>query len=157
MTVSGIALLSGVLGIVLVTKAIHGYIRKTNKLTGLVVKNEQLMLLMAQWMENKRKNKRIESFFEKNGFETIAIYGMSYLGECLYEELKGSESVRVDYAIDKNPVNTTDLRICNPDGDLDEVDAIVVTAVYYFDEIADVLWEKVDCPIVSLEDVIRSI
>ena len=34
------------------------------------------------------------------------------------------------------------------------IDAIVVTPVFAFDEIVDSLKEKVDCDIVSLEDVV---
>jgi len=149
--------IAGVLGIAFFANRINRHTKELERLTGLVIKNEKLMLLMAQWLEIKRKNKRLEPYFGKNGFKTIAIYGMGHLGECLYEELRDSETVKVLYAIDKDPVNITDLRIVSPDDDLCEVDAIVVTAVSYFEEIADMLWEKVDYPIVSLEDIIRSI
>ena len=36
----------------------------------------------------------------------------------------------------------------------DDVDAIVVTLITYFDEIADMLEDEVKCPIVSIEDVV---
>ena len=38
--------------------------------------------------------------------------------------------------------------------ELPTVDAVVVTAVFYFDQIASELQEKVECPIVSVEDVL---
>ena len=37
---------------------------------------------------------------------------------------------------------------------LEKVDAIVVTAIAYFDDINDNLSSKTDCPIISLEDII---
>ena len=40
---------------------------------------------------------------------------------------------------------------------LDDVDAIVVTAVTFFDEIEDELHKKVNCPILSLEDILYEV
>ena len=39
-------------------------------------------------------------------------------------------------------------------GPLAPVDVIVVTAISYFDEIEEKLSERVDCPVVSLEDIV---
>ena len=44
--------------------------------------------------------------------------------------------------------------ILTPEDELEPVDVIVVTAIYYFDEIEDMLFEKVDYPVVSLEDIL---
>ena len=41
-----------------------------------------------------------------------------------------------------------------PNPNLEEVDVIIVTAIHYYDEIEREMSEYVDCPIVSLEDVI---
>ena len=49
-----------------------------------------------------------------------------------------------------------DLLIIHPDEDCPKADAIVVTAVTAFIEIDEFLYEKVDCPIISLEDIIYS-
>ena len=40
------------------------------------------------------------------------------------------------------------------DDELEEVDAIVVTPISAFGEIKQTLEKKVDCPIISLEDVL---
>ena len=44
-----------------------------------------------------------------------------------------------------------------PDDELEPVDVIVVTAIYYFDEIEDMLSEKVDYPVISLEDILYEV
>ena len=43
------------------------------------------------------------------------------------------------------------------DDDLENVDAIVVTAITFFDEIAEKLEEKVNCPVISLEDILYEV
>ena len=43
------------------------------------------------------------------------------------------------------------------DDDLEEVDAVVVTAITFFDEIEEKLSQKIDCPIISLEDILYEI
>lgn len=82
---------------------------------------------------------------------------MRELGEHLYEELNGSD-ITVTYAIDKNAdAIYAEVAVVTPDDTLEPVDVIVVTAITFFDEIEEILAEKVDCPIVSLEDILYEI
>lgn len=93
-------------------------------------------------------------FFEDNGYKSIAIYGMSYLGERLMDELKDS-GIEVRYAIDRNAENIyAGVEVKKPEDDLEEVDAVIVTAVFFFDEIEEQLEKILDCPIISLEDIV---
>lgn len=117
-------------------------------------KHLTLMLLMNQWLKIKQDGRKIEDYFYENEIKTIAIYGMSYAGERLYEELKNTD-IEIRYAIDRNCEGIyTDVDVLSMDEEFPEVDAIVVTSVFYFKEIKDMLQEKTDCRIVSLEDVI---
>ena len=43
------------------------------------------------------------------------------------------------------------------DENMPECDCVVVTAIYFFDEIERLLAEKVSCPIVSLEDILYEV
>lgn len=111
--------------------------------------------MLNQWLILKQEEKSLAQYFENAGYHTIAIYGMGEMGNRLYEELKDT-NIEVKYAIDKN-VNSTylDLEVFDvEDDDFAAVDAIVVTAVFAFDEIESTLKEKVDITIVSLEDVV---
>ena len=40
---------------------------------------------------------------------------------------------------------------------MDDVDAVVVTAVYFFDEVEEELEKIFDCPIISLEDIVQEV
>jgi hypothetical protein len=130
---------------------------KINKTQSMSDKHLALYLMMNQWVKVKQEGKNLASYFEKNGYKKIAIYGMSYAGETLLDELKNTD-VKVAYGIDKNVDNIyTDVDVVSMDDDLEEVDAIVVTAITFFDEIEDKLSEKTDCPIISLEDILYEV
>ena len=80
-----------------------------------------------------------------------------YAGETLLEELRETQ-IQVVYGIDKNAENIySDISILSLEDTLDDVDAIVVTAVTFFDEIEDELHKKVNCPILSLEDILYEV
>jgi len=110
--------------------------------------------LLNQWLMIKQEGKNLEQFFLDKNYHSIAIYGMGEMGNRLYEELKGT-SIEVKYAIDKNAGKTySELEVVELEDDLKKVDVIVVSAVFAFDEIEVELSEKMDCPIISLEDVV---
>ena len=112
-----------------------------------------LFRVMNQYLVTKQLDKRLEDFFIKNGIKTIAIYGMSHIGQRIIDDLENS-SVKVIYGIDQRADRLTyDMDIYNPEDEFPVVDAIVVTA-YDFDEIAELLEEKVNCRIWAFDDII---
>ncbi len=120
-------------------------------------KHLALFLMMNQWVKVKQEGKNLASYFEQEGYKKIAIYGMHYAGETLAEELQGS-NVEIKYGIDKNADKIyADFFVVTPDSELEEVDAIVVTSITFFDEIEEALSAKVDCPILSLEDILYQV
>lgn len=130
---------------------------ETKKISARSDKHLELFLMMNQWVTVKQKGKNLSEYFEKNDYQKIAIYGMSYAGETLVDELKGTKT-EVVYAIDRNADNIyCELDIVSTEADFAEVDAIVVTAVTFFHEIEKQISEKVNCPILSLEDVLYEI
>lgn len=141
--------------------AIAGAVAIGKVLGGRVIDNQKksdkhlnLFLMMNQWVKVKQAGKNLSSWFEREGYQEIAIYGMHYAGETLVEELRDS-NVKVKYGIDKNAGRIyADFDTVTPDTPLDKVDVIVVTPIAFFDEIEQMLSEKVDCPIISLEDII---
>ncbi|MDE7272035.1 MAG: hypothetical protein K2N95_03095 [Lachnospiraceae bacterium] len=153
--ISLISLLSGaVIGAGAIGKAVIG---ETEKAKSMSDKHLALFLMMNQWVKVKQEGKNLSDYFEKNGYKKIAIYGMSYAGVTLFEELKGTKT-KVAYGIDINADNIySDLDIFSVEDDLPGVDAIVVTAITFFDEIEEQLSKKRDCPILSLEDILYDI
>lgn len=120
-------------------------------------KHLAIMQIMNQWIIVKQKNKTLVDFFTHNNYKKIAVYGMSYLGERLVDELEGSD-ISIIYAVDKNAENIyAPFDVMKPDDALPEVDALIVTPFFFFDEIERELESKVDCPIVSIEDVVYGV
>lgn len=150
-----LSLLGGTVGGIIGTKRIMQ--KKLNVATDYSDKHLSLFLMMNQWVKVKQEGKNLASYFERNGFTRIAVYGMSYVGETLIEELKDT-GVEVVYGIDKHAdriFSTVDVIFV--DDSFGEVDAVIVTAITFFDEIKDILSEKVDCPVISLEDVLYEV
>ena len=66
--------------------------------------------------------------------------------------------IQVQYGIDKNADNIyMDVNIVTMEDELKPVDAIVVTPIFFFDDIEEELSQKIDCPIISLEDVLYEV
>ena len=120
------------------------------------MKNKMLKyyVTLNNWIGKKQKNINLSSYFEKMGYNSVAIYGMKEVGERLYEELKDTKT-EVKYAVDQNAESIyADIDVYSPDDDLPEVDVIVVTATYYYNRILNNIKDKISCPIISLDDVI---
>jgi phosphoglycerate dehydrogenase-like enzyme len=111
--------------------------------------------MLNQWLSLKQQGKSLEQYFIDNGYKSIAIYGVGEMGARLCEELKGT-SIEVKYGIDKNASSTySELEVKDAaEYVYEKVDVIVVTAIFAFDEIYGVMESKVDCPILSLEDIV---
>lgn len=117
-------------------------------------KHLALFLLMNQWVKIRQENKNIASYLEQKGYRTIAIYGMSYAGERLYNELRDS-TVEIKYVIDNAVVRCNVMcNVVTSQDQLEYVDAIIVTPIFYFDDIYEKLSKKINCPIISLEDIL---
>lgn len=111
-------------------------------------------MLFNKWMKLKEEGRNTEDYFIKNNIHNIAIYGYKELGERLYSELKNTP-IEVKYIIDKNIDKVrAEIDVYSPDEELPEVDAIIVTATHFYDEIEDELSDLVECQIISLADVI---
>lgn len=120
-------------------------------------KHFALFLLMNQWIKVKQGGKSVADYFENHGYKKIAIYGMSYAGETLIRELKNTD-IHVVYGIDKNAASIyAEIDVISMNEEFENVDAVVVTAITFFDEIREELASKVECPIVSLEDILYGI
>lgn len=132
-------------------------LKKEKEAQSMSDKHLALFLMMNQWVRIKQEGKSLASYFENNNYKKIAIYGMSFAGETLVEELKGTD-ITIAYGIDKKADSIyADVDIVSMEDDLDEVDAVVVTAITFFDEIEEQLSDKISCPIISLEDVLYEI
>lgn len=151
---SVILFLAGIMiGIIGTVKKLNRKIISNQKMSN---KHLTLFLLMNQWVKVKHEGKNLSSYFEKRGYYEVAIYGMSYAGQTLVDELKYS-NIHVKYGIDKNTAIFSGIEMVATEEKLEKVDAIIVTAVSFFDQIEEELSEKISCPIISLEDILYEV
>ena len=117
-------------------------------------KHLMLFLLMNEWVKVKQANKSVSGFLLNEGYRRIAIYGMSYAGQRLYDELMASD-VEIIACIDQKGGGTYfNHNIVAADKLPSDIDAIIVTPIFYFEEIKKNLEKNVSANIVSLEEII---
>jgi hypothetical protein len=114
--------------------------------------------MLNQWLMLKQEGKSLAQYFNDNNIRSIAIYGMGEMGNRLYNELRGTE-VEVKYALDKDADSSySEIDVYDLESDdLEDVDAIVVTAIFAFDEIEEKINEVTSYTVINLEDVVYSL
>ncbi len=142
-----------------VTGFISGMITKKNdKEINLLHKHMEKLSwyfrILNMWIEMKQNEKSVVTYLRQKGINRIAIYGMRELGERFYEEVRNT-GIEVVCIIDKIPdLVVGDFMVISPKQKIPEVDAIIVTADFYYQEIKKELKLKVNCPVYSLSGVI---
>ena len=119
-------------------------------------KNLRLFQLTSQWLRLRQEGKSINNYFEKNDYRNIAIYGKGSIGEAVAREMLNS-NITVKYFIDQKADKDSDGFVVSPNSELEEVDVIIVTPILSYGEIKQQLIKKVNCPIISIEDVLYEV
>lgn len=131
--------------------------RKMKDFKGNRMKRDKMEIyynLMEHWFTIHEQGKTIPGILMEQGIKKIALYGMGKIGKHVIYEIKNSE-VKVAYGIEKNKTGFYDgLQIKSIDDEFPQVDAIIVTAIYDFDEIERDLKNRVNYPVISLEQII---
>ncbi|MCI8947328.1 MAG: hypothetical protein HFI91_09785 [Lachnospiraceae bacterium] len=111
------------------------------------------MLLLNDWLGFLYSGGRVEQYFQKRNYHKIMIYGSSYVGARLAQALADTD-VEVVALMDKVAPSDADGLIIGADAEIPESDCIVVTPVFYYEEIYDMLRARTDIPIVSMQTII---
>lgn len=128
--------------------------QKANENQKLAEKNRTQFFVILQWLKLRQTGKSISGYLAERGYKEVAIYGMSYTGERVLFELK-SAGIEVPYGIDKRAGGVgSEIDILTPDDNLPRVDAVIVSEVFFFEEVKAMLNEKLSCPVISLEEVV---
>ena len=106
------------------------------------------------------KNRSLTEYFINNGYKKVGIYGLGDLGSRLVDEFKETE-IEVVYGIDRDiDYISYDILVYSLD-EIEriskEVDVIVVTAVFAYDDVKDMLYKKLGIKVISLEEVVFGI
>jgi len=117
-------------------------------------KQRRMFKLANKWIERLGNHCVVANYFDKKGYKTVAVYGLSTFGKHLIQQL-GESNIEVIYGIDRRQgMVDADMRVYLPEDNLPEVDVVVITAIYDYDEIKEELKHRIKCPIVSLEEII---
>lgn len=111
--------------------------------------------LLTRWMGYKIDGQNTAELLTALGYSTVAVYGYAEIGKLLCRELRQSK-VKVAYVLDKKVKKTEkeDLLVYIPGDNLPKVDAVIVTAVYYYTEIKKELLQLGFNNIISFNELI---
>lgn len=114
--------------------------------------------VLTRWMDANLKGRRLAEVLRSQNYHCIAIYGYAELGKLLHSELS-KDGFKVSYILDKKIENTEEdtTSVFSPKKGLPLVDAVVVTAVYYFEEIKNELMQLGFDNIISLRTLVEII
>ncbi len=121
---------------------------------------QEYYMIMNQWLIAKQSDCSILDFFHDRGYRNIAIYGLTELGNRLYDELKSSD-VNVVCAVDAGLFTCPypELKLFRlSDFELSdeskEIDAIIVTPTFAFDSIKNQLSEYISADIIPIWSIL---
>lgn len=116
--------------------------------------NILLKKMLIHWVEMKNCERTLGDYFRERGIKRIAIYGVAEVGDLFFRELNGTD-VTVVCCIDRSKA-LYGQKTVRPEDFQGDVDAVIVTAVYYFSEIYEQLNSKLTgkVPIIGLDEII---
>ncbi len=135
-------------------KKVNSVVYKDNDETNLIKKDKYYVRLFNKWLVLKECKKNLVTYFVDKEYTNIAIYGLGITGKHLITELNNSV-IKIMYGIDRSgnclkesfPIYTLEDILPN-------VDAIIVSVTYDFDNIFELLKDKFNGVIISLEEII---
>lgn len=139
--------------------AIYVLMKKTAKITRMSKAYKQYYYLTMQWLVNNRSGDKIIKTLSKNGYKSIGIYGLGSIASIVIDEIEGSD-IKIKFIADKNNDSfiEDDVFVISPSEIInyyDDIDAIIVTPIAYYDEIYNELDKlNVSEKLVSLQDII---
>lgn len=116
-------------------------------------KNYKLYQTSIKWLRLKQSGKQISQYLSQKGCHTVAIYGMSYMGQTLADELADGK-VKALYGIDQNAGNQKwTIKIYKPSDKIKPVDLIINTTTIDNSIILHGMAEK-NIPMVAFDELI---
>ncbi len=117
-------------------------------------KMNEYFSLMNEWMFKLEDGKAVASYFIKNNFKKIAVYGYGHIAKHLLFQLQGHD-VKIEYIIEQfKSQNSVPYPTKTVSDDLEQVDVVVVTPIVEYSEIKKSVKERINCPIVSIKEVV---
>lgn len=118
----------------------------------------QFYRVLIRWIKSIQEGYSIVDYLNKKGITCVAIYGYSDLGKLLHKELMRS-NIRVEAILDKRDIGDAmdGIPVMSPLKYHMKADAILVTAIFYFDEIKQELQNMGFLNVISLEKILEDL
>jgi FlaA1/EpsC-like NDP-sugar epimerase len=117
--------------------------------------NERINVLnnvMTNWCMAFTEGTAIGVWLVEHNYKRIAIYGMGISGEILFKQLSSNKEINVVCGIDRNKdIKISGLEMYSIENEIPQVDIVVVTAVYSFEQIKADIEMKCKCKVISLD------
>lgn len=122
------------------------------------IKFREYYQLLNKWLQLKIYKRDISGYFLKNGVKKVGIYGMGEIGKRLYDDLIDEGKIDVRFFIDKGKAcGYLGMDVFDLEGEIpNDIDLIVVTVGWAFNEIKENLERKVSVPIVAIDEIINA-
>lgn len=124
----------------------------------MISKEREIIDMYDDWIRLKQSGLSLKLYMDKYSINSIAIYGMNKLGYTLLDELIQCD-IDVKYGVDKVLAGKYNgIPVYGPDDLWDKVDAVIVSAFPFFEEIYPVIQAKLpDAKIIPLDVMIKRI
>ena len=110
--------------------------------------------ILGEWLSMYERGEHIAKKLLELNIETVGIYGMGILGSHLYRQLDNTK-VKVNYIIDKNDLKGIyTAKLIKPCDHMENIDAVIVTPVYQFNNIKRNILKYNDIEVISLREVL---
>lgn len=119
-----------------------------------IIDNDNMIIeSLVQWTILGQENKSVSDILIKMGYRKVGIYGYGHLGKALEHELEIC-NIEIACLIDKK-VTCSGKKIYRPFEKFPNMDAIIVTSAYYYEEIEkDLMDRKDNFKIISIDDIL---
>ena len=145
-------------------------LRKTNYLDGeeykkfeqhilertssLSYKFRDMFFIMYNWMKLRNQGISLAGYLYSQGYSKVAIHGMGYIGECIYQDLCET-NIQVIYAIDCRAIDfKKKLKIIRMEDTFEDVDLIMTTVTEDIQEIIEILKKKCKCAVIGFSQLL---
>ena len=110
--------------------------------------------MMNQWLILKQEGKSIARYLERNGFSSVAVYGMAIYGRHVVRDLRGT-GITVVYGLDQKKMKPyLGVEILQPTETLPQADVIINSVLPDHVNVKVSLSQITDIPVISLEEVV---
>ena len=114
------------------------------------------LMILNEWLEYLYSGGIIEKYFHTHEYTRVMVYGNGYIGKRLVQALSKTD-IEVTAVMDKEILAGGSEGMIGIDSVIPDSDCIIVTPIFYWDAIYDMLRKRTSIPIISIQTVINDI